>query len=648
LEKFYTYKTLNKLLIILISFAFVLPAKAQDKAVAVPGPKPYGVIDTTDLKLKSCDFEKDASAEVLFDTEEIKMSEFGDITILRHKRIKIFNDKGKDEANINIEYINRIADIEAQTINLNGKTIEYTPVDSKLFYKQKVNKEEKSMNFTFPNVKAGSVIELQYKWKLSYYLPPWYFEAKIPTRYSSIDVNIPGGVGIDVASKVNQPYLKDTSISLRNSSDYEVIKVLSNVHSFVDEPYMTPAYDNVQRVTFKAGLKFWAGVSIELMDDNDFGKQLDDKLTDEKAILAKVDSIKLPRADSTENKSLKISYLFNLVKNRMTWDKTDQWFTVAGVKKAWDKKTGNGTEINLALYHLLHIAGIEAYPVEVSTPDNGSVDPNDPGLGQFDKTVVYIPVDTVKYYILDATDKHNTYNHIPFDLLSTYGLAVNPKSGFCSLISILSDAPTKQLVYINAAINAAGKMTGTADISSDTYNKSADNKLYKDLGEKKYIDYLADNDNDLKISSLKRENTEDDTLPLEQHLDFDLNLTASDENYIYFNPNLFTSFGTNPFLSEKRYSNIDFTYTSNYTISGTYKLPEGYKVDALPKNEILIMADKSISFKRLSGEQDGSVLVRYIIKRNRSYYKKEEYPALYKFYKEMFQMLNEQIVLKKI
>jgi hypothetical protein len=76
-------------------------------------------------------------------------------------------------------------------------------------------------------------------------------------------------------------------------------------------------------------------------------------------------------------------------------------------------------------------------------------------------------------------------------------------------------------------------------------------------------------------------------------------------------------------------------------------LPVGYKVDVLPASRSLTIADKSITIKRICGLQDGCVYVRYAITRNRTYYSQDEYSALYKFYKEMFRMLNEQIVLKK-
>jgi len=631
---------MNKLFTLLALSVFSLCVHAQSSSVKED--QPYGKIDTADLIMKSCDFEKDANAEVLFDKADITFDAYGIITYIRHKRIKIFNDKGKDEANITIPYIDRITDIAAETINLNGKTIEYNVIDPTLIYKQKVDAEEKAVVFTFPNVKPGSVIEMQYKWKIrSDIVPVWYFQSSIPTRFSEIDVSFYSQSLINLSVKVNQPFYKnaDTLTGRGFYNGQKHIRALSNIRSYKLEPFMTPEYDNLQKLSFKSYMSIWARVAGKLLNDNDFGKQLDNKLTGEKEILDKIDSIK--------NNDVKIDSIFNMVKGRMVWDKKNRWFTQDGIQKAWKKKTGNSTEINLILYHLLTQASIKAYPLEVSTTDYGVVDPYDASLSQFNKTVVCIPVDSIKYFILDASDKHNTYDQVPFELLSTYGLFVNPKNGRYSLFQIQSDTPAKQLVFINASILPTGKMTGTADINSDSYDKANSIKLYNDLGEKKYIAFLADNDNDLKISSLKIDNIKNDTLPLAQHIDFELNLTASDENYIYFNPNLFTSFGTNPFLSENRYSNIDFVFSNNFIISGVYKIPAGYKVDVLPKSQLIMMEDKGISFKRIVGEQNGAVEVRYIISRKRTSYNKEEYPGLYKFYKKMFEMLNEQIVLKK-
>lgn len=140
---------------------------------------------------------------------------------------------------------------------------------------------------------------------------------------------------------------------------------------------------------------------------------------------------------------------------------------------------------------------------------------------------------------------------------------------------------------------------------------------------------------------------ESDTLPLVQNIAFNLELTGSDGNYIYVNPNLFTPIKVNPFINEKRSTDIDFGHRNRYEIAGTYKIPAGYKVDALPKSIRMVIPDQSISFRRVMAEQNGVIVVRYVITYEKTFYEKENYPELHEFYKQMQDMINEQIVLKK-
>src|SRR5476651_153911 len=94
------------LLVCTIAFTAV-NAQKNGAPAGIPTTQAYGKIDMADMELKACDFEKDANAMVLFDKADSFFSIDADrieITMDRHKRIKIFNDNGKSEANIRIEY----------------------------------------------------------------------------------------------------------------------------------------------------------------------------------------------------------------------------------------------------------------------------------------------------------------------------------------------------------------------------------------------------------------------------------------------------------------------------------------------------------------------------------------------------------------
>jgi len=59
------------------------------------------------------------------------------------------------------------------------------------------------------------------------------------------------------------------------------------------------------------------------------------------------------------------------------------------------------------------------------------------------------------------------------------------------------------------------------------------------------------------------------------------------------------------------------------------------------------MPDQSIVFKRIIAEDNGTVAVRYTIDHRKTIYLPEEYRDIHDFYKKMYELLNEQIVLKK-
>ena len=138
-----------------------------------------------------------------------------------------------------------------------------------------------------------------------------------------------------------------------------------------------------------------------------------------------------------------------------------------------------------------------------------------------------------------------------------------------------------------------------------------------------------------------------DTLPLMQNIAFNQQLSGADGTYIYFNTNLFTGLHANPFLNEQRLTDIDFGPCNKYSVNGIYKIPAGYKTDVLPQSFAMTMPDKGISFKRIVAQEDGTILVRYMIDFNKPNYYQQQYSELREFFKKMFEMLNEQVVLKK-
>lgn len=641
---------MNRIFTLICLCSFACSAKAQSQNAAAM--QPYGQVNQADFDVKQCSFEKDANAEVLFENVHVYYK-YSTVVMEYHKRIKIFNDKGYDAAKVRIEYYGRhndetVSDLQAETINSNGGAAEYTPVDKSIIFTQNVDKDTKAITFTFPNLKPGSIVEYKYKWSSPYpgNFPDWKFQGDFPVRHGQFKAEFSKDYTFRYIWRIHQKITRDTDYFTNGKNVNQGmthIWALDSIRSLKDEPFMTPEQENEEHILFQVTGYYemtWFRIVKALLNDADFGNELDPRIN-----LGKEGEI-TDKIKSLSTMDEKMNYVYSLVRGSMKYNDKQGIFTDAEIKRAWAFKEGNAAEMNFIIYHFLKNSGVDVSLLLMN--NHGKIDMDYSSPYQLNRVAIYVRADSAKYYVLDAAEKNGKYNELPYYALNSNGLLIDPANGSSRFMTLENLTPVPQFVSINAEITPDGKMSGTTQISSSGYSKESINKKYKDEGEKKYIEYLCEDNNHLKISSLRMDNMEVDSLPLTQNIDFKLDeLTGSDENYIYLNPNLFTGVHSNPFLSEERVSDIDFKYLGSLSISGRYKIPAGFKIDALPKSQMIVMPDRSIIFKRIAAEDDGCAVVHYTINFGRSYFKKDEYASLREFYKKMFEMLNEQIVLKK-
>ena len=92
---------------------------------------------------------------------------------------------------------------------------------------------------------------------------------------------------------------------------------------------------------------------------------------------------------------------------------------------------------------------------------------------------------------------------------------------------------------------------------------------------------------------------------------------------------------------------IDFHFPKSYVVTGTYYLPDGFIVDELPKNTKMIMPDTSIVLTRMMQKDGGIISFRFSLDIQVMGYAAESYPYVKEFFKKMYAILDERIVLKK-
>ncbi len=619
----------------------------------------FGQIDKSELQMSECNFDKNAEAVVLFDVEEVvgkvyPYSAFCETE--RHIRIKILKNKGLDEANIKIIYMKgeegeKVSIVDAQTYNLDGSgKIIISKLDKKTIVDKDVNKRLAEKIFTFPDVRTGSVIEYTYKisGSISSGLRIWYFQKSIPVRFSRYTANFP--LNFELACRTHCTLHVEQHSSYYGSNSIRIF-TMTNVPALRDEPYMTCEDDYTQRVVpdltaftlngHRTNLtESWASIVDILMRDDDFGQQL---------------TKNIPRTgdldDSLEHVTdsiRRMNIIYHYVRDNMHWNGRSNIWALDGVKSAWKNKKGTSGEINLILVNLLKGAGLDAYPVLVSSRNNGRINFSTPELRQFDEVMALVII-RGRDYVLDATDKYNSPKLIPWEVNYSEGLVIEKFDSYKWGWRTLWDENDmfRDLILIQGNIDDQGIMSGEATINSYEYSRVERMENLKD-GKEKFVEkYFSSKNATIHVDSTLIENEAVDTLPLIQKVWFNEKLSSSG-NYKYFTTNLFTALEKNPFTADQRFSDIFFGANQSFTIAENFFIPDGYTFDELPKNVKMIMPDTSIIFTRQIKTNNDLMNMRITLEFKKPVFTAEEYEFFREFYKKLFAMLNEQIVIKKV
>jgi len=629
---------------------------AGQKNKNTPDIPSFGKIDKTELEMKECDFDKKAEAVVLLDDAELDFID--DVEMTRRVRIKILSDKGLDRANIHLVYRSEkneqdIKGLEAQTYNLDAAgNIVVTKVEKSLIYEKKLNKKQKEKVFTFPEVKVGSVIEYKYK-KTGLGLIDWYFQETIPVKFSHFKLDFPQELVVHVRPVCSRSYEeKNQTTASRYTKDY----IMKDIPAFRDEPYIINEdfyRDRLETEVVALDVQGtrdnlatnWIKVIEYLMNDEDFGVQLKKNIPRTADLDEKLKNVKDPY--------LRMKIIYKYVQDNMQWNEYTGIWAADGVKSAWKDKKGTVGEINLILVNLLKDADLDAHPVLVSTHENGVVNTTnagtrwDPGFFQFNKVMAYVEIGD-KMYVLDATEKQTPVHLIPEDVLMTEGLVIEKietsEWGWKTLYD--KDMIARDLISVNGAIDESGKMNGEVTIASYDYSK-IDRLPSAKKGKDKFIeDYLKDVQPGLAVEDVTFENLDSDSLPLIQKIKFNKALSSSGD-YWYFSSNILTGKEKNPFIADSRFSDVFFGYNQNLMILGNFTIPDGYEMETLPKNIKMIMPDTSISITRRSQLQGSILQTQILLNFQKPYYPASQYDELHEFYKQLFDLLNEQFVIRK-
>ncbi len=605
-------------------------------------------VSAYDLSYKECPFDKEATAVVFVDEAQSDYNDEYNLITYHHVKVKILKDKGIEYGNIEIPYyleddFENISSVEG-TIYNNGNVVTSWKLDKKSVYTQKENKYWGEVKFAFPEVKVGSIIEYTYESSKKTYggLKEWIFQQEIPVLRSSYLVSILPNTEFAYAVQKSP----EMNIDIKpNKSEGKISFEMDNIAGLRDEKYIDSKNDYLQKVSFQLSkfqdrkiMQTWDQVNNEMYTDADFYGQL------KKNVPGTDDFIKNLKQDSIELNRMKKVYTY--VRDNITWNNINSRFSPDGIKQAWEKKTGTSGDINLILINLLRSAGLDANPVLVSERYNGKVHRESTMIDQFNTVYACVTINNKQYY-LDATDKYNSCTLTPYEILNTTAFIVNHKKG--NLIDIIdTTALYTERIGIDATVNAEGILKATFIANSFDYARDYRLKNFSTKSTTENEKLFSGNVSDLNFSDFKTENADSDLNLLTTKGSFSLPLNNSNQ-YYFLTTNLLTGLSDNPFMSDNRFSNINFGYKQLIQLTFHVAIDKSFAIDALPKSVKLTDPDGDIVFTRLvfADKEQNDMRVTSTFETKQNLYPVSQYEIIKNFYKKLFEMLNEQIVLKK-
>lgn len=615
----------------------------------------FGKIDKADLTSTSCTFEPSASAMELFDVQNVEFEVLDYSTKLvteERVRIKIFNQSGYDYASIRIPYfmqkkVTKIKDLEGVVYSLdsNGQIVTQK-LNKKDFFREKAEENVGIINFTFPNLKPGCVVEFRYTKveKDIFQIDPWVLQGEIPVAYTSMTLTTPSFS--NVKTKIYGADSIDRVTTKIKNDRSRTIYFRENIHSFEPEPFMSSYKDNLLKMVFLLIPKTsfivnalteptvaWKYAGNTLLDSKDYGGQIENKITGTESII-----------DSAKKISLlakRIGFIYEAVKKQIP-NKTEQTLYPDDLQETWNNRVGNTAEINLILVNLLQKADVPCAPILISTRENGKVNTDFPSIGQMNG-VDALAEDSNTYYLMDASLKYQSYLNPPFNVLNRLGYLL--ARGNMQWVKIENKKPlVNQTISIVGQFHENGEINGQAICQYYDYAKSyaLDSTTEDDPGEK----FEEKKPIGLKFDSVKVENAENDDEPLLQKIYFSYELSNSG-NYYFINPQILTSKKENPFIKETRMSDIDFGCNQQQLLTLQVKIPPSFEIDHLPKNIVVRAPDSSFFYKRIFLSDSEHIYMSQQFEIMRPIFDKEDYSGVKEFFDRVYQLMNEEIILKR-
>jgi len=568
-------------------------------SIHIPRAFAFDWADVTDAEktMKSNPLDPGAGAVVLFKRGRIEVLEksslFWTTRIQTYTRIKIFNDAGREYANVSVDapkYM-RMSKIEGRTILPSGQII---PLDSSQVFRGRSFEAGRNYailktSFSFPSVETGAIIEYQTEEYVDWFFPPpWIFDTnEVGTLDSTLQVVIGPRLGMS-------QFPLDTTVTKLSFSRKDTVLgtqfefAVKNLHPIRNEPYSVPFRDQATMVLFTPSELAFSGQVFPIITKwDDVGKEVSqqygnmEKNEKETKNKAKQLAEKLPEARN------KAEAIYKYIQQNIT---SSNLIGIGLGRPADDlitSKRGDPDEINALYVMMLKEVKVDADMVLVATQNWDTLARGFPNISQFSRIVARVNFkDGIVF--ADPAEPAAPFGELPWFDRGVTGLAV--KGSKVQEAAIPAGTPDDNLSVTKISLQVGGdwKAEGDAEINlkgTEAINFRGD--LLEESPERmeQYLtDYFGYGRADAVVSNISHPDIRDSSQAFVLKAHLKQNLTdESGPGELLVNPWMDDQYNSPIFKASERHSAVRFYGPEKRVSTSEWKLAPEIKIEQLPK-----------------------------------------------------------------
>jgi transglutaminase-like putative cysteine protease len=562
-------------------------------------------------------------------------------------RIKILTEEGRKYADVEIPYFREqgnIIGLRARTVRTDGSIAMF---EGKAYDKTIVkarNVKYLAKTFTLPDVQVGSIIEYRYTEDLAenyVYNSKWILSDELFTKQAKFslrpnkDFALRWSWPIGLPAGVQPPKQEPSSQIVRMEA--------SNIPAFQIEDYMPPANELKYRVLFEYSertsesdpARFWKqqGKALNSQVESFLGKRKD---------LEQAASQMVSPSDTPEVKAQKIYARVQQLRNTsFAVEKTDQEQKreqAKAIKTAADLLRaggGDGRDITWVFLGLVRAAGIEAYPVWVSSRDQYFFNPKAMSTSELNANVVLVKLNGKDVYC-DPGTAFAPFGLLPWNETGAIGLRLDKDGGSFVTTSLPESAESIVERKADLKMSEDGTLSGKVTMTfsglealrrrlEERNEDEAARKQYMEDQLKEYVPVGID----VELTNKPDWSSSSPTLTAEYNLKVPGWATAAGHRALV-PVGLFSATEKQLFTHRNRVHPIYFQFPCERKDDMTIELPLSWKVTTIPPGKL--QDAKAIVYDLKITNENGILHMTRLLRSDLLVIEQKQYPSLQAFF----------------